>query len=66
MKSRPAETAGGAGSGVVALAVAVGASRPVVAVVGVLAGLVPALVTLLVNTGGIRGAITLIWKGRQS
>lgn len=61
---RPAETAGGLFGAVTVIAAALGASVEVVAAVGAVAGLLPALVTSLVNHGGLRGLARSIWQGR--
>jgi hypothetical protein len=57
-KARPAEATGGVGASITALALALGASGGVVAALGILSGLLPAAVTLLVANGGLKGA----WK----
>lgn len=57
-KARPAEATGGAGASITALAFALGASTGVVAALGILAGMLPAAVTLLVANGGLVG----VWR----
>lgn len=62
-RSRPAEASGGVGAAAVALALALGAPEPVIAAVGIAAGLVPSAVTLLVSNGGLRGAWRRLLNG---
>lgn len=64
MKRRPAETTGGLVGVVTALAALLGADTQTVAILGTVAGLIPALVTLLVNNGGLRGVGRLLLRGR--
>lgn len=61
--SRPAEAAGGVGAAATAIALAFDASTAVVGAVGIVAGLVPAVVTWLVANGGVRGAVRRLWRG---
>lgn len=62
MKARPAETAGGAGSLALLVGYALGVQDPaVLTAVGAVVGLVPAAVTLVVRSGGIRGCWAKIW-----
>ena len=65
MKSRPAETTGGLAGVACALAALLGADETTIAVVGTLAGLLPAAVTLLVAYGGVRGVLRALWRGRS-
>lgn len=63
MKSRPAETAGIiAGTG--GLAAAIAASNWLAIGVACV-GYVPAAVTFLVNHGGVRGTLRLLWGGKR-
>jgi hypothetical protein len=65
VKGRPAETSSAAGSLALVLAVVLGVRSPTtLAAIGVVIGLIPAAVTLLVVHGGIRGVLRLIWRGR--
>lgn len=61
---RPAETTGGIAAAATAVAALLGGSTELVAVIGTLAGLLPALVTAVVANGGVRGVIRVIWRGR--
>lgn len=63
MKSRPAETAG-ALVGTTGLVAAIASGNYLAAGVAV-AGYIPALVTWLVNNGGIRGALQALWGGKR-
>lgn len=63
MKARPAETAGAA-AGTVGLAAGI-ATHDWLAVGVACIGYVPAIVTWLVNHGGIRGALGALWRGRS-
>lgn len=64
---RPAETGGAAAAigGLVALAAGVDDPGVVAAIVGAV-GLVPAAVTGLINSGGIRGFVGKLWRGRHA
>lgn len=62
--SRPAETTGGLAGLATAVAALLGASVETVAIVGTVAGLLPAAVTLLVAHGGVRGVLRGLWAGR--
>lgn len=65
MKGRPAETGGAFGSIALLLALVLGVDDDtVIAAIGVAVGLVPAVITLLVANGGIRGVIRVLWRGR--
>jgi hypothetical protein len=61
---RPAETAGGLGAVVTALAALLGASTETVAAVGVIAGVLPGGVTWVVSNGGVAGLWWRFWRGR--
>lgn len=66
MKGRPAETTSAAGAVAVLLAVILGLeSVKLVAALTVVVGFIPALVTLLVVNGGIKGVLRMIWQGRR-
>jgi hypothetical protein len=65
LQGRPAETGGGLGAAATFVAYALGCSVETVAAVGVIAGLVPAAVTLWVDHGGLRGIVQLVLNGRQ-
>lgn len=65
MRGRPAETGGAVGSIALLVSLVAGVDDPeVIAGVGIVAGLVPAAITLLVVNGGIRGVFRLLWRGR--
>lgn len=63
VKNRPAETTGGIAGLATAIAAIAGASTELVAIVGTAAGLLPAVVTFLVNHGGISGVLGSLWHG---
>jgi hypothetical protein len=63
---RPAESAGAAGGGLVAVLIAVGIPQGIAAGAVLAAGAVPAIVTWLVSHGGVRGALRALWDGRKS
>lgn len=63
-RTRPAETAGGLVGVATAIVALAGGSLELVAVVGTAAGLVPSVVTFLVDHGGIRGVLRSLWAGR--
>jgi hypothetical protein len=63
---RPAETAGAAAGGLVAVLIAVGIPQgAAVAAVWAVAA-VPAVVTWLVDHGGVSGSLRALWGGRKS
>jgi hypothetical protein len=62
--ARPAETAGVGGGVVAVVAALIGAPVEVVAAIAGAAGLLPAVVSWLVDHGGIRGTFTALWRGR--
>lgn len=63
---RPTETIGGALVALASLAAyKAGADEETTAVVGVLAGLIPAAVTGIVTRGGLRGLARTLWTGRR-
>ena len=61
---RPAEKAGGLGALASAVSLAAGWPVEVVAACGIAAGLLPGLVTYIVDHGGLRGVIRSLWWGR--
>lgn len=64
---RPAEATGVAGSLVALVAYAAGVDDPQVLVAAATTiGVLPAVVTLLVANGGVRGVARLLWTGRKS
>ena len=65
VRKRPAEYGGGLAAVVVAVAYAAGLSADTIAALGVAAGLVPAVVTYVVDHGGIKGTLALLWSGRR-
>lgn len=65
MRSRPAETVGTLGAIATGVAALAGGSVELVAVVGVVAGALPAAVTFLVSNGGIRGVARALWRGSR-
>lgn len=66
MKGRPAESTAGAGSIALLVAYTLGVTdSDTVACLGAALGLVPAAVTLVVTSGGIRGVLCTIWRGRS-
>ncbi len=64
-RTRPAETGGGLGSAATFVAYALGFSVETVAAVGVIAGLLPSAITLLVDHGGVRGVLRTLLNGRK-
>lgn len=63
-RTRPAETTGGLAAVATALAAVFGADATVIAVVGTLAGTLPAVVTWLVTHGGLAGLWRVVVRGR--
>lgn len=63
---RPAETGGGLGAAATFVAYAAGCSVETVAAVGVIAGLVPSVVSFVVDNGGVRGVVNLVLNGRTT
>jgi sorbitol-specific phosphotransferase system component IIC len=64
--TRPAETAGAGGTVALLAAYTLGIHDPqTIVLLGAVFGLVPALVTLLVANGGLRGVVGLLWRGRS-
>lgn len=63
---RPAETTTGVAAIGSLLAIAVGVNDPdaIASMVAAL-GLLPGAVTLLVDNGGVRGVMRLMWRGRN-
>lgn len=57
-RTRPAEVGAVGAGGITALAAALGASQPEVAVLAFMTGAVPAAISYLVDRGGLRG----IWR----
>lgn len=64
VQHRPAEATGGVGALATAIAAIAGADVEVVAAVGIAAGLLPAVVTYMVDHGGLLGTFRLILRGR--
>jgi energy-converting hydrogenase Eha subunit A len=64
MRRRPAETTGAAGGLVAVVAALVGLPVEVVAALAAVAGALPAVVTWVVERGGVRGVARLVWRGR--
>lgn len=64
-RTRPAEAVAGGGGLIVVIAALIGAPVEVVAAIAGIAGALPAIVTWLVNHGGIRGVFRAIWTGRD-
>lgn len=63
--TRPAETAGAAGSIALLIAYTLGVNdAQLITVLGAALGLIPAAVTGLVAGGGITGTAKRIWRGR--
>lgn len=66
MRGRPAEVTGATGAVALLLAAVLGVeSETVIVALGVAAGLLPGLVTLLVAHGGVRGVLRLVWRGAE-
>lgn len=63
IRKRPAEASGGLGSAATALAYAAGADTQTVAVVGIVAGLLPGAVSFVVDHGGLRGIARRLLNG---
>lgn len=61
---RPAETAGVGGVAVGGLAYLLGVPIETAAAILGVAGLAPAVVTWIVNRGGVRGVARMFWAGR--
>lgn len=66
VQARPAETGGGLGAAATFTAYALGFSVETVAAVGVIAGLIPAAVSFVVDNGGVRGVLKLVLDGRST
>ena len=66
VQSRPAETGGGLGAAVTFAAFALGFSVETVTAAGVIAGLVPSVVSFVVDNGGLRGVLRLVLNGRST
>lgn len=67
MKGRPAETAGGVGAIGLLVAFILGVDDPsTVVMLGAAIALLPALVTGLVDGGGVRGWVRKLWRGRDT
>lgn len=65
--TRPAETAGASGSLALIIARIAGIKDPdTLVAIGAAAGLVPALVTLIVANGGVKGALHRLWAGKAT
>lgn len=64
-KTRPAETTGGIGATATIIVAALGASKTAIAVIGAVAGALPAAVTFLVAHGGIAGLWRSLIHGRS-
>lgn len=66
MRGRPAETTGAVGAiGLLVASLAGVDDATSLTAIGVVLGLVPAAVTLLVANGGVRGVLGLLWRGRD-
>lgn len=64
--TRPAETAGAAGTVGILVGRIAGIKDPTtIAYIGAGIGLLPAIVTFLVASGGLRGAFRTFWRGKQ-
>jgi hypothetical protein len=64
--SRPAETAGAGGTVALLIGYALGITdAQTIVLLGAVVGLLPALVTVLVANGGLRGSVRLLWRGRS-
>lgn len=64
-RGRPAETTSGVGSIGLLMAYILGVTdEQTVVCLGAALGLVPGTVTLLVSSGGLRGLVRLLWRGR--
>lgn len=61
---RPAETTTAGGAVALLAALVLGLPAETAAAVGVALGFVPAVVTFIVNHGGIRGLARKLWQGR--
>jgi hypothetical protein len=67
VKGRPAESTAGVGAVALLIAYVLGVTDPqVVACLGAGLGLIPAMVTLLVDGGGISGLLRNLWRGRKT
>lgn len=63
--TRPAELTGLAGSVALIIAGLAGVKDPTALVaIGAVVGAIPAAVTLIVASGGIRGAVLRLWRGK--
>lgn len=63
IKQRPAENAGAASGGLVALIAAI-QGHNLVAALSALAALAPHVVTYVALNGGVKGVLSSIWRGR--
>ena len=63
IKERPAETGGLVGTSLVGALLAFGVDPKIAALVGMVAGAVPAVVTYLVTHGGVSGVLGKLWHG---
>lgn len=61
---RPAETAGVGGVAAGGIALLLGVPVETAAAILGVAGLAPAVVTWIVNRGGVRGIVRMLWAGR--
>lgn len=67
MKKRPAETAGGLGGIGLAAAYLAGVRDPqALTYVGIVAGFLPAVVTALIDGGGLFGWARALWRGKSA
>lgn len=65
VRRRPAETTTAVGAVVAAYAIVAGASQELAAALVLTVGVLPALVTGLVDAGGIAGIARKLWRGRS-
>lgn len=64
-RTRPAEALAGTGAIGLLIAYVLGVRDPEqVAVIGAAVGLIPAVVTTVVDAGGVRGVLRKVWRGR--
>jgi hypothetical protein len=66
MRGRPAESLAGTSSIGLLIAYVLGVDDPdLIVCLGAVVGLVPAVVTLLVDGGGVSGVLRKLWRGRS-
>lgn len=67
MRGRPAESLAGTGAIALLASYILGVDDPdLIVCLGAVVGLVPAAVTLLVDSGGVRGVLRKIWRGQSA